>query len=505
MKKNFLARINRFLSKITTISFVIFCVVQIFLSIVASITSIEVNAESQQSNNIFTGTFTACEFADTGTAAFLECISQITGYALLIGIVYFFAKIGYLFLINFSFFDSSKASVYQIFKESINDLIVGIVLIGMPVTILGAINPLSRLLTFSFIQEMNLGERANLIDVTPNLRGCPGFAACIQNCKFSREGNSLRQCVTKCKSDYVDCQLCHEFIDEEGNGLRDADFLGCINPQVPSNRDELPNQNGSSLSCGENSAVVDNRNGFVKLRYTPYISQNKKPNGEDAPSPYKNNSCGAASAVMIVEAARPGTFPCLDSQKLSNFTGDQNDYCLYTYMWRNDNYQVVNMADNKRSALYNKTSGRSCKGAFGITTGSQECRMSDHAGRDEFLKYFDLTISHRMQTADFDAIRDQINSGLPLFISVAFSSGSSHIMTIVGYRGSDRSLLLNDPWQYENRNVWGSSRLMEVKLSADGKNITGYPMATTGILYIETISKTPDFQPVPCSSSTNLI
>ncbi len=500
MKKNFLASINSFLSKITTISFVVFCFVQIFLGIITSIYPVEVNAESQQNNNIFTGTFTACEVTDTGTVAFLDCISQITSYTLLIGIVYFFAKMGYLFLVNLSFFDGSKASVYQIFKESINDLIVGIVLIGMPVTILAAINPLSRLLNFSFIQEMNLGEQANLIDVSPRIsKGCTGFSACIQNCGFVKDEEDLKKCVTYCKSYYTDCK-CHGFIDEKGNGLESMEFLTCINPPVLSEENKLPIESGSSLGCGENSAIVDNRNGFVKLKYTPYISQNKKPDGTKAPSPYRNNSCGAASAIMIVEAARPGTFPCLESQKLSNFQGDQNDYCLYTYMWENDNYQFVNMADDQREDLLGVTSNRSCKGAFGITTGNQGCNMSDDIGRKKFLNYFGLTTNKKITTVNMDTVKNQIDRGLPLFISVSFKSGGSHIMTIVGYRESDGTLLLNDPWQYNNN--WGSSRLMQVKLDADGTNITDYHIKTDKILYIQTISKTESFQPVACNSSS---
>jgi hypothetical protein len=70
---------------------------------------------------------------------------------------------------------------------------------------------------------------------------------------------------------------------------------------------------------------------------------------------------------MIVEMARPGTFPCLDDQKLPNFSGDQDHYCLYTYFWQNDNYEFVAMDPSKKMDMINNTT-KDCQGAFGITS-----------------------------------------------------------------------------------------------------------------------------------------
>jgi hypothetical protein len=204
---------------------------------------------------------------------------------------------------------------------------------------------------------------------------------------------------------------------------------------------------------------------------------------------------------MIVEMARPGTFPCLDDQKLPNFSGDQDHYCLYTYFWQNDNYEFVAMDPSKKMDMINNTT-KDCQGAFGITS-KKNCDQSYHAGRKKFLEYFGLTTERVDSPAQyFQAIKDNINQGLPLFISINFTSQLSHIMVIVGYKEETRQILLNDPWQYDN--TWGSSRLMIVTLNQNNTGISEYrydKYKTPSIGYIEKVTKLNNFASVQCNSA----
>jgi len=228
-------------------------------------------------------------------------------------------------------------------------LVVGILFVGMPVAILTVVDPLARVLSFRFLEELNLGPEARLIEpgekgLGGRGKGCNDFMYCVLACANSGDKPA---CVDTCKNQYSRCQSCFQFVNDQGE-IDKKGYQECIvpNPSTPSGGVGGGNLDykGSILSCGNNQATTDS-NGFVRLAYTPYISQNRQPNGQLAPAPekYRNNGCGGASSLMIVEMARPGTFPCLDNQKLPNFSGDQDHYCLYTYFWQNDNYEFVAM------------------------------------------------------------------------------------------------------------------------------------------------------------------
>jgi hypothetical protein len=499
------------LSKILVILFRVLVVLSVL--ILVTVNGFTVSAQTQtDSNEPTTNTlstiFPACKFADTGVASFLECASQITFFILVVAIIYAFLKLAYMAINGLLFAGGVSSDFYKMIGESLRNLVVGILFVGMPVTILTAIDPLTRIINFRFLEEFNLGPEARLIEPgekglggRAKAKGCNGFGfmSCVVACANSIDKST---CVDTCKNQYSGCQSCFQFVNDRGE-IDKRGFQECIAPSssVPSGGvgGGNLNYNGSILSCGNNRAITDS-NGFVRLAYTPYISQNKQPNGQLAPAPsqYRNNGCGGASSLMIVEMARPGTFPCLDNQKLPNFSGDQDHYCLYTYFWQNANYQFVAM-DSIKSNMMNNTNN-SCQGAFGITS-MKNCDQSYHTGRKKFLEYFGLTTESVGSSAQyFQAIKDNINQGLPLFISINFTPQSSHIMVIVGYKeGSPRQILLNDPWQFDN--TWGSSRLMIVTLSQDNTKISGYRYSaypTPSIGYIEKVRKMSGFAPVQC-------
>jgi len=511
------------LSKILVILFRVLVVLTVL--ILVTVNGFTVSAETQtDSNEPTTNTlstiFPACKFADTGVASFLECGSQITFFILVVAIIYAFLKLAYMAINGLLFAGGVSSDFYKMIGESLRNLVVGILFVGMPVTILTAIDPLAGIINFRFLEELNLGPEARLIEpgeegVGGRGKGCNDFMYCVVACSNSSNRST---CVDTCKNRYSRCQSCFQFVNDQGEIIDKKGFQECIvpspsipseevgggnlNPSIPS--EEVGGGNldyeGSILSCGNNQATIDS-NGFVRLAYTPYISQNKQPDGQKPPAPdkYRNSGCGGASSLMIVEMARPGTFPCLDNQKLRNFSGDQDHYCLYTYFWQNANYRFVVMDPINRDSLINNTNS-SCQGAFGITS-MKNCNQSYHAGRRKFLGFFGLTTEPVGSSAQyFQAIKDNINQGLPLFISINFTPQLSHIMVIVGYKEETRQILLNDPWQYDN--TWGSSRLMVVTLNQNNTGISGYRYSrypTPSIGYIEKVRKMSGFAPVQCN------
>jgi len=497
------------LSNILVILFRVLVVLSVL--ILVTVNGFTVSAQTQtDSNEPTTNTlstiFPACKFADTGVASFLECGSQITFFVLVVAIIYAFLKLAYMAINGLLFAGGVSSDFYKMIGESLRNLVVGILFVGMPVTILTAIDPLAGIINFRFFEEFNLGPEARLTEpgekgLGGRGKGCNGFMYCVVACADSSNRST---CVDACKNRYSTCQSCFQFVNDQGEIIDKKGFQECIAPSssIPSgggvgggNLD----YKGSILSCGNNRAITDS-NGFVRLAYTPYISQNKQPNGQLAPAPsqYRNNGCGGASSLMIVEMSRPGTFPCLDNQKLPNFSGNQDHYCLYTYFWQNGNYEFVLM-DSIKSNMRNNTND-SCQGAFGITS-MKNCDQSYHAGRKKFLEYFGLTTERVGSSVQyFQAIKDNINQGLPLFISINFTPQWSHIMVIVGYKEETRQILLNDPWQYDN--TWGSSRLMIVTLTQNDTRISGYryrAYPTPSIGYIEKVRKMSDFAPVQCN------
>jgi len=487
------------LSKILVILFRVLVVLSVLLLVIVN--GFTVSAQTQtDSNEPTTNTlstiFPACKFADTGVASFLECTSQITFFILVVAIIYVFLKLAYTAINGLLFAGGVSSDFYKMIGESLRNLVVGILFVGIPVTILTAIDPLARIINFRFLEEFNLGPEARLIEPAEKGlggrgKGCNDFMYCVLICANSSDRSI---CVDTCKNRYSRCQSCFQFINDQGEIIDKKGFQACI----------IPNSSTLSgiLSCGNNQATTDS-NGFVRLAYTPYISQNKQPDSQLAPAPerYRNSGCGGVSSLMIVEMTRPGTFPCLDNQKLPNFSGDQDHYCLYTYFWQNDNYEFVVMDSIKRDSLINNTNSF-CQGAFGITS-MKNCNQSYHDGRRKFLGFFGLTAEFVDSSAQyFQAIKDNINQGLPLFISVDFTPQLSHVMVIVGYKEETRQILLNDPWQYDD--TWGSSRLMIVTLNQDNTRISGYryrAYPTPSIGYIDKVRKTSDFTPVQCNSA----
>ncbi len=179
---------KQFFHKIRTV----FAVLGVFLVFVVSI--LPTTNVSADNDAIGLGNFLpACQVTSTGVPSLLECISQITYQVLLLGIVTFFARSAYLAIISLT---SGNAVKYVM--ESVGSLFVGIIFIGLPVAIMGMINPLSETLSIRFFQEFNLGPDAQLEDVSPiiEISGCRRFYICIDNC--IKQSTDKEKCIEGC-------------------------------------------------------------------------------------------------------------------------------------------------------------------------------------------------------------------------------------------------------------------------------------------------------------------
>lgn len=108
--------------------------------------------------------FPACSEVGQNQEEFVLCIRQVTNFLLVIAIVIFFVRIVYLLVIWIFSFGGAKQA--QAIKQSIPDLIIGVILVGMPATIMFLINPTANLLSFQFLSEFSPPGTV-LVDVTP--------------------------------------------------------------------------------------------------------------------------------------------------------------------------------------------------------------------------------------------------------------------------------------------------------------------------------------------------
>jgi len=157
---------------------------------------VQAQTNSDDSNRVLSSVFPACKFADTGLTSFLECASQITFFILVIAIIYVFLRLAYMATGSLVFAGGVTSDFYQMIRDSLRNLVVGIVFIGMPVAILTAIDPLAKVLSFRFLEEFNLGPEARLIEPSVKGKGCNDFHFCILSCKKNHRNSS--ECIIKC-------------------------------------------------------------------------------------------------------------------------------------------------------------------------------------------------------------------------------------------------------------------------------------------------------------------
>ncbi len=220
--KQFFARIHKFLA-----------VVGIFLVFVSILPTTTVFADG---NATRLGDFLpACQATSTEVPSLLACISQITYQVLLLGVVTFFARSTYLAIISIG---SGNAVKYVM--ESVESLFVGIILVGLPIVIMGVINPLSERLSIGFIQELNMGPNAKLVEIDPNtdLPGCVGFYQCIVKCSIEtqvRRENCIQSCKDRNTRSYGCSEECVGYVNDLGR-IEKANvkkFQECLNPRGP--------------------------------------------------------------------------------------------------------------------------------------------------------------------------------------------------------------------------------------------------------------------------------
>ncbi len=188
--------------------------------------TVQASAPEAEEENIVFSIFPACEYADTSSQALTECLQEIVLYSFFIGIALFFIRVTYIVIQSIA--SPGGGGTFKQIRESVEGLIVGIVFFGMPVTIMSLINPTTELITLNFIEELNMGPEASLIDVTPEASGCLGLTNCVNTCVTTRGGQRKIDCVANCKSNFLDCEECHGFIKEDGSGVDREEYIECI-------------------------------------------------------------------------------------------------------------------------------------------------------------------------------------------------------------------------------------------------------------------------------------
>jgi hypothetical protein len=199
------------LSKILVILFRVLVVLSVLLLV--TVNGFTVSAQTQTDSNepptnALSTIFPACKFADTGVDSFLECGSQITFFILVVAIIYAFLKLAYMAINGLLFAGGVSSDFYKMIGESLRNLVVGILFVGMPVAILTVVDPLARVLNFRFLEEFNLGPEAKLIE--PGEKGlgggksCNGFMFCVQSCPNNSDRST---CVNICKIVTVDVKV----------------------------------------------------------------------------------------------------------------------------------------------------------------------------------------------------------------------------------------------------------------------------------------------------------
>lgn len=197
--------------------------------------------------------FPSCDEATFGTESLLYCLKEVVTSLFYIGIAIFFVRIAFV-MIN-SVIGGDGVNVYKKIKESLYDLFIGIILIGMPIVIMTTINPLTGSIFFGSLAEFNLGPEAVLIDVIPDTSGCMGFSLCTTRCLTGESDSQRATCVSKCKANpnFKSCSKCFSFIDEKGVGLKSQEYLDCIieeadsTPPKPGSKPTNPNVKPTKL------------------------------------------------------------------------------------------------------------------------------------------------------------------------------------------------------------------------------------------------------------------
>lgn len=338
--------------------------------------SIQVAAQEANDNIVFS-MFPACEEADLSTEGLTRCIREIVLFSFYIGIVVFFIRVAYIAIVSLS--NPGNSSIYKGLKEAVYGLITGVVFIGMPITIMSLINPLSGQITFNFLEEINLGPEASLIDVTPSATGCPGFARCVETCVNTRSGGDKRNnCVSTCKSDYPNCEKCHEYIQDNGVGLASDDFQKCVSPTIEAGSGS---RRSGSVAGESDVRTVDCGGGLVC---------EDMPRDEDMPEGYEDPE--AIKCLIMAEAEQLGV---TDRSHIAYILGTIQIETGYVTMTEYATTKQDGCGYEGRADLNNT---QSCDGALFIGRGYVQL-----TGRGNYQKYTDIInneFSDRFGTVD---------------------------------------------------------------------------------------------------------
>jgi hypothetical protein len=167
----------------------------------------------------------------------------------------------------------------------------------------------------------------------------------------------------------------------------------------------------------------------AKVLSVPYFNQWLEPDGSNAPTKIVSGGfelgrviCGAASSTMIA-----GYY----SKLAYNL---ENEHSLKAYSFEDMNLN-----------LPTKCNDNTIRGAFGMTAYDRLCNQSYALGIQLYFKKLNIQSSIEYRSPNFREIKEQIDQGFPLVVSISTFEGFGHLAVIKGYT-EDGRFVMNDPW-----------------------------------------------------------
>lgn len=212
-------------------------------------------------------------------------------------------------------------------------------------------------------------------------------------------------------------------------------------------------ENSSSVDLG---AVATDISGVkAVVLNVPYFNQLLEKDGKQGPLttvgggfPLGGVICGAASSTMVA-----GYYKKMD------FGENELDLKPYSYQ-------------DKGLGLPSKCSHLGIGGAFGMTAYDSLCNQSGVGGIQAYFSQLNIPSSTGWGSPSFELVKNAIDSGKPVIVSLTTFEGYGHLAVIKGYT-EDGRFVMNDPWtdvQSGNRSYSfkGKNALYQADLGSQG-------------------------------------
>jgi len=186
-------------------------------------------------------------------------------------------------------------------------------------------------------------------------------------------------------------------------------------------------QESEFAGSGLNTEITDISGIQAVVLNVPYFNQFIEANGDTGPLqrvggglPLGGVICGAASSTMVA-----GYFGKV------NFSSETE---LKEHSYR-----------DKGLGLPNKCRAYGVGGAFGVTAYDTLCNQSGVAGMQQYFSFFGIPTSVSFGSPSFNLVKNSIDQGKPIIISLTTKQGAGHLAVIKGYTADGR-YVMNDPW-----------------------------------------------------------